>query len=368
MNNPAPRRTDGKDKLPVGITYWAILASTVFLLLVAILSLLIGLAFGLESDSNPSFPSGGEGNQPGSTTTAPSGTGGSDTTSGKPIYPTVADRDSYLFTTGADAQSISGISSQHAILVSLETYTSVAEKEADTKIYPASMFKVMSLLVACERVTDMTEMVTVAAEDVQYAAEMGGSGVASLRAGEAVKMEDLLYLTSYNSDTVAVLTVAKHLAGSEEAFVGWMNDKAKELGLTNTSFANCTGLHHENNYTTCREMATIMAYALENQMCNKLLTSYRGWDIETSERELLIYSGWYSVRYDNNPHLKTVTVKGGKTGYEDIPTSTFVTYAVDDNGKGYVCVVVGRSDTAQTKVTNAASTADTSKLYNTYVK
>ena len=372
MNHPTPNPSDGRAKLPVGITYWAILAATVFLLLVSVLCLLIGLAFGLESDSASDPSPGGkkpavtdQGDKP-----AP------DSGNKNALYPTTEKRDSYLFGTATDAASISGISSQHAILVSLDSYTAIAQKNADTRIYPASMFKVMSLLVACERVTSLSEKVTVTSEVAQYAEQTGGSGV-GLKVGEELTVKDLLYLTSYCSDTIAVISLAQHLAGDEATFVSWMNQKAQAIGLTNTSFANCTGLHDPNNYTTCREMATIMAYALENSLCRQVLTSYTGYAIENNIRKaednsrLLIYAAWYSQRLSDNPKInKNVTVKGGKTGYEDIPTSTFVTYATDSTGKGYVCVVVGRSmdPTNQAKVTNAQSTADTKSIYKTYVK
>lgn len=378
MNHPTPNHSDEPKKLPVGIVYWAILAATVFLLLLTVLCLLIGLALGLESESSTGLPSGGKppvtdqggANQPSGKPNQPS------SGNNKVLYPTTETRNSYLFGTEADAASISGISSQHAILVSLDSYTAVAQKNADARIYPASMFKVMSLLVACERVTSLSEKVTVTAEVAQYAQDTGGSGV-GLKVGEELTIKDLLYLTSYYSDTIAVISLAQHLAGDEATFVGWMNQKAQALGLTNTSFANCTGLHDPNNYTTCREMATIMAYALENALCRQLLTSYTGYAIENNIRKaedktsLMIYSGWYSQRFKDNPKVnKNVTVKGGKTGYEDIPSSTFVTYATDAAGKEYICVVVGRSmdPTNQAKVTNLQSTNDTKAIYKTYVK
>ena len=368
MHHSDPHFPYGKQKLPVGPAYWVTLAVTVFLLLATVLVLLVGLANGLEDRFQPA-PSGGK---------PPSSSQGKEPA--KPnknaMSPTNETRSSYLFGTAQDVKSIEGIASQHAILVSLDSYTAIAQKGADERIYPASMFKVMSLLVACERVTNLTDTVTVTAEIAQFAEETGGSGV-GLKVGEELTVKDLLYLTSYKSDTIAVISLANYLAGDEATFVSWMNEKARALGLTNTSFANCTGLHDVNNYTTCREMATIMAYALENPLCRQVITSYSGYAIENNIRKeadgtrLMIYSGWYSQRLSDNPKVnKNVTIKGGKTGYEDIPTSTFVTYATDSAGKGYVCVVVGRSMDAadQAKVTNAQSTTDTKNIYKTYVK
>ena len=135
------------------------------------------------------------------------------------MFPTTPSRTSYIIGRAADVKSIDTdkVKSQHSILVDLSTYESVAEKSADAKIYPASMTKVMTLVVACERVTNLDKKLTVTEEMATFAKENEGSGV-GLKIGESYSVKDLLYLISYQSDTIASILVAEHIAGSPEAF------------------------------------------------------------------------------------------------------------------------------------------------------
>ena len=232
-----------------------------------------------------------------------------------PIFKTQHSRDSYIIGQAADVVQItdSAITSQHTILVKLSSFESVAEKEADKIIYPASMTKVMTLIVACEAVTDLDEKLTVTEDIAKFAEDNDGSGV-GLKVGESYRVEDLLYLISYQSDTIASHLIARHVAGSEEAFVALMSDKAVELGLTSTKFANCTGLYNDNNYTTCREMASIMAYAMDNEMVYSCLSSSRGRPLTVGGVNCIFYSGWYSSRFGDNPKFTGGKIIAGKTG------------------------------------------------------
>ena len=270
------------------------------------------------------------------------------------------------------------INSNNTILIEIgkDFCNAIAEKDADAKIYPASMTKVMSLVVACENLNTLDKKLTVSKETVQYMTSNGGSGVGLIE-GEELTVNDCLYLTSYQSDTVAILTLAEYIAGSEAKFVDMMNQKARELGLNNTHFSNSTGLHDENNYTTCREMAAIMTYALDNPYCKKLLTSYEGyditikaWDKETEtyvDKECTFYSTWYSGRFKDNPKLDTVVVKAAKTGYTDEAGVCLVSYAESKaSGRRYINVIVGKpkgSGLSETK-----STEEVKKIYNTYAE
>ena len=338
-----------------GKAYWAILITTVILLIAMTASFFVVLAVGIGGQpDNSGGDIGGA--------AKPSGGGK------KPLSATVPTRSDYVSTKGANVAYVTDeIESNNTILVELGNYTSKAEKGADTKIYPASMTKVMSLLVACENLTSLKKMLKVSEEVATYSEKVGGSGV-GLKVGEELSVEALLYLASYMSDTIAILTLAEYIAGSEQAFVAMMNNKARELGLTNTKFANCTGIHDTNNYTTCREMAAIMAYSLDNSLCKKLLTSYEGYPISTNIHEsLVIYSGWYSQRFSDNPRLKTVTVTGGKTGYTDESGMCLVSYAVSrSTGKEYINVIVGKPK--GNGLTAAKSTTDVKTIYNTYAE
>ena len=114
-------------------------------------------------------------------------------------------------------------------------------------------------------------------------------------------------------------------------------------------------------------MAAIMAYALDNTLCRELLTSYNGYPISTNIHEsLMIYSGWYSGRFEDNANLSKVTVLGGKTGYTDESGMCLVSLAVSKStGKEYINVVVGKPKGGG--VTAKLSTKDVKTIYNTYV-
>ena len=312
-----------------GRTYFLILITTVVLLFAFLLSFFVVL-FKFEL-GNINFPYGANDSEAVDTSVKTAG--------GNLPGKTVPKRSTYISTTSPNREFISSdIDARNVILVDLDTYQSIAEKSADTKIYPASMTKVMSLLVACETLKTLAKKLVVTQEIVDYSVKMGGSGV-GLKVGDELIVRDLLYLTAYQSDTIAVIMLANFIAGSEAEFVKLMNQKAAQLGLKGTKFANCTGLHDPNNYTTCREMAAIFAYALENPLCKELLTSYSAY----KAGKYTIYSSWYSGRFSDNPNLKTVKVLGGKTGYIDESGFCLVSYAEGkSSGKKYIQVITGK--------------------------
>jgi len=281
--------------------------------------------------------------------------------------PTNPSRTSYIIGTSPEVITIdTEIKSKNTILVELDSYTSIVEKGADVKMYPASMTKVMTLIVACENIKNLDEMLTVTKEIADYAEKNDGSG-AGLKIGDSYRAEDLLYLISYQSDTIACHLIANYVAGSEENFVALMNKKATDLGLKGTHFTNCTGLYNEDHYTTCRDMAAIMAYAMDNELAYSCLSSYRGRSMVVGGVPCTFYCNWYSgrKRFADNPNLKTSTVIAGKTGYTDESGITLVSVAKGDNGKTYINVIVGLP--AGSGLTEADSTKEVKYIYNTYI-
>ena len=334
-----------------------------FIILIATAVLLVGLLITFfvvlfQEEENPFSQEPGFSNNSQTVDTSSKSVGGN--LPGK----TVAKRQSYKSTKSPDVSYINdAVDANNIILVDLDNYQSIAEKGADAKIYPASMTKVMSLLVACENLTTLGKSFVVTQDMVDYSYEVGGSGV-GLKVGDKLTVQDLLYLTAYKSDTIAVIMLANYIAGDETSFVNMMNSKAAQLGLTNTRFANCTGLHDPNNYTTCREMAAIFAYALENPLCKELLTSYQAY---RAGEKYLIYSSWYSGRFSDNPRLNTVTVSGGKTGYIDESGFCLVSYAIGrSSGKKYIQVSVGKPKGSG--YVEKLSVEDIKYVYNNFAK
>lgn len=362
-NTPRNNHSGAKQRRWPGQTYWIILFTTVVLLIAFTASFFVLLLLDGEEDYSDFDPKVPEDTYNKTTS--------SSATIKEPLYVTEPTRDNYIPESSSHSQQISSlIQSNNSILVELGSYQAIAEKDADEKIYPASMTKVMSLLVICENIKSLDEKLTVTEKIADYAEKNEGSGY-GLKVGETLTVEDLLYLTSYQSDTIAVLMLADHVAGSEEKFVELMNEKVEELKLENTHFSNCTGLHEKENYTTCREMAAIMAYALDNSLCRELLTSYEGYRLITNlhpkEDKCTFYSTWYSGRFKDNPRLETVTVKGGKTGYTDEAGVCLVSYAESNStDKCYINVIVGKPKGSGLNETE--STKDVKFIYNNYAE
>jgi D-alanyl-D-alanine carboxypeptidase (penicillin-binding protein 5/6) len=284
-----------------------------------------------------------------------------------------------------DVSSDTEIKSNAIVLIDITDNKVIAGTNIDTKVYPASMTKVMTLLVACENAKDPTKKITVTADMVEKYSKTSGASVAfTWQEGYQVTVEDALYLVIYESDTYACWLLADYVAGSEAKFVEKMNEKANELGLTNTNFVNSTGLFNANHYTTCREMAAIMAAAMNNEAATAVLTRKDKYTVDIyQEGEKIdtkgMWSGWYTGRLEANrlsgvaPKYvgggSDVMITAGKTGYEDIPKNCFVTAAENDTtGRKYVCVQVGRTDSAQATVTTTQSTNDTRNIYRKYAK
>lgn len=150
------------------------------------------------------------------------------------------------------------LTSPSAILCEASTGQVIFEKNADERRPVASVNKVMTILLTLEAVDEgrvsLEDQVTVSPR----AASMGGSQ-AFLDAGERYKLSELLKTVIVASANDSAVALAEHLAGTEESFVRLMNTRAEELGLTNTHYANCTGLPAQGHYTTARDVAKLSA-------------------------------------------------------------------------------------------------------------
>lgn len=160
-----------------------------------------------------------------------------------------------------------GVFSKHAILVDLKDNKILYAREADERTYPASLTKMMTVLVAIENLS--TEMMKVP-NDFSYLYEQNAA-LAGFLPGDLVRTSDLLYGIMLPSGADAALTVAENIAGSEAKFVKLMNEKSKELGMNNTHFTNVIGLHDNNHYTTVHDLAILLEYALKIRRLRKFL-------------------------------------------------------------------------------------------------
>ena len=234
-----------------------------------------------------------------------------------------------------DLSSDSQISSPYAALLDVNNHKIIAGKLADTKIYPASMTKVMTLIVVSEHIDEIPESYTFGYEMLNRLFREEAS-VAGFLEGETVDVEDLLYGLVLPSGADAAEALATMVAGSNEEFAKLMNAKCAELGLKHTQFKNPTGLYDEEQYTTPSEMAMIMEYAMKDELRAKVLGTYQHKTKATTQHPegIQLTSTMYSRIYGNE--APGVLVTGGKTGYTNEAGSCLVSYAVTNKGNAYV--------------------------------
>ncbi|MCD8348392.1 MAG: D-alanyl-D-alanine carboxypeptidase [Lachnospiraceae bacterium] len=163
--------------------------------------------------------------------------------------------------------------SPYAVLIDKNTGTVLGSKRSEEKIYPASMTKILSVWVAIENISDLDASVTMSADyyDALYAQNASQAG---FEPGETTVILELLYGALLPSGAECCMQLAIEAAGSEEGLVELMNQKVEELGLTQSHFANCTGLHDDEQYTTVYEMALILQAALENETFRTVYTTH----------------------------------------------------------------------------------------------
>lgn len=228
---------------------------------------------------------------------------------------------------------------KNGVLINAETGEVIAQRDENARIYPASLTKVMTLIVAVENIKDLSDTVEITHDMVDpfVAADASRAGFA---AGEKPTLEQVLYGMILESGADAALAAACYVAGSEEAFVELMNGKAEQMGLKCSQFTNVSGLHDKKHYSSAADMAAILAYALQNETCRKILTAveYKVPPTKQNPEGLKFESTLFSRMYgDEMPGVK---VLGGKTGYTDESDNCVETFA-EVNGTTYTLVLCG---------------------------
>ena len=155
------------------------------------------------------------------------------------------------------------IYSNNVILYNTKENKVVYEKNSKEKISIASLTKITTGIVAIENIKDLDEKITITNDDFKGLYE-ANAALAGFRVGEEVTYRDLLYGLMLPSGAEAARALERNVAGSEEAFIKLMNNKAKELKLENTHYANPTGLDDPNHYSTANDVLTVFKYALSN--------------------------------------------------------------------------------------------------------
>ena len=230
------------------------------------------------------------------------------------------------------------VQSPSVILMEMSTGTVLYEKNSDERNYPASITKIMTTLLALEN-SDLNEVVTFSDDAIN---NTEGSGIYR-DYGEQMTMEQCLYAVMLNSANECAYAVAEHVGGTVENFVDMMNAKAKELGCTNTHFANPHGLQDENHYTTAHDMALIAQAAYQNETF-RIIIGTKMYTIpptnkHAEETVLRNHHDMLCTYHNANRKYLYPYCVGGKTGYTATANSTLVTYAEKD-GMTLICVVM----------------------------
>ena len=227
--------------------------------------------------------------------------------------------------------------SKYAILIDCETNQIIAGKDMYTRMIPASMIKVLTVLTAYDYVENMddTTEITIDVTDYSFVNDCSNVGYGI---GDRATIKDLFYGTILPSGADAAIALAKYCAGGKwEDFVPLMNQKIEELGLKNTHVTNCVGIHEEDHYSTAYDMAVILRTAMDNPFLKEVLSAHTYNTSPTKDHpEGILISNWYLRRIEDKDCHGLVV--GGKTGYVDASGSCCASFAEDMNGKLYILV------------------------------
>ena len=250
------------------------------------------------------------------------------------------------------------LTSNYAVLINPESNTVVAEKNAYTGISPASMTKVLTILVAAEQRPNLDDTFTITRDITDYSYQNDCSAAGFLD-GETVTVRDLFYGTILPSGADAAVGLAIYTAGSLDQFIVLMNQKLEELGLSDTAhMTNCVGLYDPYHYCTAYDMAIIMKAALENDICRTVLNARTYTTTATAQHpEGLTISNWFMRRIEDRE--TNGIVMGAKTGFVKESGNCAVSYYVSNTNVPYIAVTVDA-------VSSWKCIADHVALYNSY--
>lgn len=226
------------------------------------------------------------------------------------------------------------------ILYELNADVMVYAYHPDERINPSAMVKIMAALVALEN-SDPDDVVTVKRSTLDSLPI--GIVSAGLLRGEELTMRDLLYCSVMASANDATAVMAEHVAGSQAQFVRLMNDKAQQLGCTDTLFSNVNGLNDELQYSTARDLAIITKAALENEMFSEIFCSEQYTIAATNLSEQRIIYTTNHMMSENKVHgYYDERVLGGKTAAATQTSRSLICLAQIGTAQ-YLCVVMGAS-------------------------
>ncbi len=239
----------------------------------------------------------------------------------------------------AEHQVAAEVAAPHALLMEVSTGTVLMGKAEDEKLHPASVTKIMTLLLILEAIEDgkiaLSDMVSVS----EHASSMGGSQV-YLEPFEQQTVETMIKCIAVASANDACVAMAEHISGSEGDFVRRMNERAAELGMTNTHFANCCGLDDDEHLTTARDVALMSRELLLNHpQIHEYCTIWMENIIHTTAKG----SFEFGLTNTNKLIKQYEYATGLKTGYTSVAGFCVSASAKKDNIE-LIAVIMGGAD------------------------
>ena len=228
--------------------------------------------------------------------------------------------------------------SQSAVLINNSTKEIVATRNATERMIPASMTKVMTVLVAAKNIKpeQLDEKIVMSHEAIDYSYAGGGS-TSGFVEEEEVTVRDLFYGTILPSGGDAAAQLAMYIAGDIDSFVKLMNDECSALGISgSTHFTNPVGFHNKEHYSTPYDIAVIMMAALDNEICKEVITTkvYNSSATNVNPEGITI-SNWFLRRIEDKEFGGEI--EGAKTGYVDESGSCAVSSMISESGTEYIC-------------------------------
>lgn len=217
---------------------------------------------------------------------------------------------------------------ESAILIEPTTGTIIYEKDPHKKMYPASITKIMTALLAIEN-CKMNDTVVYSKKNLDSLTAEDSN--IQCQVGEKMSVKDCLYALMLSSANETATALAEHIAGSSEAFAKLMNERAKQAGATDTHFANPNGLHDDNHYVTAYDMAMIMKAAVQYPVFLDVIHTTE-YTIPANNKRTEPFQSYqrHKMLFTTSPYYDADVI-GGKTGYTDQAGKTLVTYAKRGN-------------------------------------
>ena len=234
----------------------------------------------------------------------------------------------------------------------------IGDLNGKEQIYPASMTKIMTAIVALEAFSDLDHEITLS-ENIFYALDGQDATQAGFQPGESVRVRDLVYGVMLPSGAECCLALADEASGSEEAFVEKMNKKAKSIGMKDTLFMDCTGLHDPEHYSTAYDIALLLKYALHNDTFREVAESHFHSTPATNVHPDGIT--YYSTMFKNMSDTSVTggEILGGKTGYTSEAGHCLASFA-QIYDREYILVTAG----AAADATGVPHILDAKTIYN----